>query len=67
MYINGNPKSKKLVKEWLKEGKRVTCFPVGLQENITNGTAFVAGPHEPDPHTWYGRVTIVNGVVTSIK
>lgn len=66
MYISGNPKTKKQVKDWIKEGKTVTCFAPGLGEVPSNGTCTVEGPHYPKPHTWYGTATIVDGRVVKI-
>lgn len=67
MYIDGNPKTKKQVKDWLKEGREVTIFAPGLGCPVQNGTDYVEGPHYPEPHKWYGTVTVKDGKVISIK
>jgi len=68
MYVSPNFKTKKAVKEAIAAGKRVTVYNPGpIGESPQNGTATVEGPHYPEPHKWYGQVTIVNGLVTSIK
>ena len=62
-YINGNPKTKKAAKELVKQG-RATCFEPGVGAVPYDGVAYVEGPHYPEAHRWYGKVTIVNGVIT---
>lgn len=66
MYVNGNPKSKKQVREWIAAGKTVTVFAPGLGEVPYNGSCSVEGPHHPAPHSWSGKVTIVDGKVVKI-
>jgi hypothetical protein len=66
-YTTKNFKSKKAVKEAIAAGEKVTCYAPGLGEVPTNGQCTVEGPHYPQPHKWYGVVTIVNGIVTAIK
>jgi aminoglycoside phosphotransferase (APT) family kinase protein len=65
-YVVGNPKSKKMVKQWLAEGKEIQIFQPGLGDVPFNGTVSIEGPHYPKPHTWYGTATIVEGTVTKI-
>ena len=64
-YIHGNPKTKKAAKELVKQGRAVYFSP-GVGACPTDGVVYVEGPHYPKPHTWYGKVTIVNGVITKI-
>ncbi len=92
-YINGNPKTKKVLKEMVaafqagqpyppppagmstsRQPRPVTAFqpgPAGLGPDVSSpnfsGDVLVEGPHYPAPHTWYARVTIVNGVVVKVK
>ena len=68
-YIIGNPKTKKAAKELLANGERlqvVQLSPFG-ENMIENGTAFIEGPHYPEPHRWYARAEVVDGFVTSLK
>jgi len=67
MYVNGNPKTKKALKEMVASGKDVTVFAPGLGEPPHNGSCTVEGPHYPKPHTWYAVVVIENGRVTKVK
>jgi hypothetical protein len=66
-YINGNPKTKKAAKELVKQGG-ASCFEPGPFGEIPyNGETYVEGPHYPQPHKWYGKVTIVNGKITKLS
>lgn len=67
MYITGNPKSKKAVKELIAAGQKLRVFAPGLGTVPENGTCAVEGPHYPQPHRWYGTVTIKDGIVVAIK
>lgn len=67
MYVSPNFKSKKELKEALAAGKTVTVFAPGLGAPPVNGSCTVEGPHYPEPHKWYGSVTITNGKVTAVK
>jgi len=65
-YILGNPKTKKAAKELVKQGG-ASCFEPGLGDIPYNGTVYIEGPHYPQPHKWYGKVTIVNGKITKLS
>jgi hypothetical protein len=65
-YILGNPKTKKAAKELVKQGG-ASCFEPGLGDIPYNGETYVEGPHYPQPHKWYGKVTIVNGKITKFS
>lgn len=67
MYASPNYPTKLAVKRALQDGKRVTCYAPGHGNVPEDGTACVKGPHSPEPHKWYGVVTIKDGVITSIK
>ena len=68
-YIASNPKTKKQVKQDLKDGKRLEVYrntPWG-KEGVNNAELSVEGPHYPRPHSWYGVAKVQNGVVVSFK
>lgn len=68
MYADNNPKTKKLLKEWVKEGREVRAFqPGGMFPSQTDGQAVIEGPHYPQPHRWYAQVTLKDGVIVSVK
>ena len=37
------------------------------KQEPTDGEFSVEGPHYPEPHRWYARVTLKNGIVTKVK
>lgn len=73
MYVDPNFKTKKALKEAIKKGERITIFqPNDMFGNpkaspTYSGNATVEGPHYPEPHRWYGNVTVKNGLVTGVK
>lgn len=68
MYTHTNFKSKKDLREVVEAGARVTTFqpgPFGPQDRKT-GVEYLEGPHYPQPHRWYAKVDLVDGVVTKV-
>ena len=66
-YATGNPKTKAELKRRVAAGKVVEVFQPGLGTVPENGEISVEGPHFPQPHRWYARVTIKDGVVVKVK
>lgn len=66
MYVVGNPKTKKQLKDWVKEGKEVTLFSAGVGSPQENGTEYVEGPQYPAMHSWYAKVQMSNGRVVKV-
>ena len=68
MYADGNPKTKKLLKEWIASGREVTAFqPGGIFPSQTDGWCTLEGPHYPQPHRWYARARLESGVIKELK
>lgn len=69
MYCTVNFKSKKLLKEAVAAGQAVGVFQVGPfgGGDYSNGVFTVEGPHYPEPHRWYGQVTVENGRIVKVK
>jgi hypothetical protein len=67
MYVDPNFKTKKLLKEAVARGDKVTVFAPGLGTPKVNGVEYIEGPHYPAPHSWYAQVTMENGVITKVK
>lgn len=70
MYVTPNFKTKKALKEALEKGEKVSVFqPNGDlfgSKPTANGTVAVEGPHYPEPHRWYARLQVTDGVVTKV-
>ena len=67
-YVNGNPKTKKALKELVASGKEVTVFnPGGMFPTKRDGIEYLEGPHYPAPHTWYAQATMKNGIIVKVS
>ena len=68
-YTVKNFKTKKQVKEAIKEGEEVRCYQPGLGPDLSNhtGVVYLEGPHFPVPHKWYGKGMMKDGKLVSIK
>ena len=68
MYARGNPKSKKELKQWVADGRKVEAFqPGGMFAPQRDGTTVIEGPHYPKPHRFYAEVQLRDGIITSVK
>lgn len=69
MYCDRNFKTKKALKEAVAKGEKVGVFQPGPfgDEPIRDQEYSVEGPHYPQPHSWYARVTIKGGVIVKVK
>ncbi len=69
MYTTQNFKTKKALKEAVKEGRRVTYFQPGLfnGNEPTDGTVYLEGPHSPEPHRWWAEAKVRGGIIVSVK
>lgn len=66
MYTSIDFKTKKELKEAIKQGRIIYIFAPGLGKVIQNGVGFVEGPHYPKPHTWYAQVKVKDGIIIKI-
>ena len=66
MYVDPNFKTKKALKEAVKEGKHVSVFSPGPFPCPQNGRVSVEGPHFPAPHSWYATVEVKEGQVIKV-
>jgi len=64
MYTSINYKTKKALKEAVKEGVRVRVFSPGPFPAPHNGSCVIEGSQ---PHRWYASVRINNGIITEVK
>ena len=69
MYTRENFKTKKALKEAVKDGRKITVYqpgPYGGNEP-ENGEVVIERPHYPEPHTWYATGTLKNGILIKVK
>ena len=68
MYCDYNFRSKKELKQAVKDGQRLGVFSPGpFPVDCSAGTHCVEGPHYPEPHRWYAQVAVRDGVIVSVK
>lgn len=67
MYCTKNFKTKKALREAVARGDGVTVYQPGPFLGHTDGQVLLEGPHYPEPHRWYARAIIANGVIVSVK
>ena len=66
MYCLPNFKSKKELKEAVKNGHTINVFSPGPFPCPQNGRIALEGPHFPEPHRWYAMVEVNQGVVVKV-
>ena len=70
MYAEGNPQTKRQLKEWIAEGRTVCAFLPNSDitgfTTQTDGTAVIEGPHYPQPHRWYAQVELEDGRIVRV-
>ena len=68
MYCDYNFRSKKELKQAVKDGQWLGVFSPGpFPVDCSAGTHCVEGPHYPEPHRWYAQVAVRDGVIVSVK
>lgn len=67
MYTRPAFKTKKELKEAVKQGVRVEAYSPGPFGGTFNGSDVIEGPEYPKPHRWYASVEIQNGLVVKVK
>lgn len=66
MYCSNNFKTKKALKEAVKNGEKLTVFAPGLGTPVVNGRETLEGPWYPAAHTWYAGVTMKDGIIVKV-
>ena len=66
MYAEINFKTKKELKEAVEHGKKVGVYAPGLGTPKDNGLEFLEGPHYPEPHKWYAKVEMKDGIIVKV-
>ncbi|MCK9324184.1 MAG: hypothetical protein M0P69_01670 [Bacteroidales bacterium] len=69
MYTDRNFKTKKALKEAVKNGDKITVYQPGpfAASAKRDGDIALEGPHYPAPHTWYASAKIKDGIIISVK
>ena len=67
LYIDSNPKTKKLLKELVAKGP-VDCHQPGPfgGKPLPDGIHCAEGPHFPKPHRWYAEVALTGNQVVRV-
>jgi hypothetical protein len=71
-YTDRNFKTKKDLAAAVQLGRKIRVYDPGYGMGgeappPENGTVAVAGPHYPEPHRWYARVTLQDGIIIGVK
>ena len=66
MYVSPNFPTKAALKAAIKAGRQVSVYSPGPFPAPTDGDTSVEGPHFPQPHTWYARVRVKDGMVVKV-
>lgn len=72
-YTSINFKSKKQLKEAVAGGQKVAVYQpndfFGNNARLATWTGYITieGPHYHEPHRWYARVKMVDGLVVEVK
>jgi hypothetical protein len=69
MYTNINFKSKKLLKEAVAAGRKISVYQPGPfgGDAPANGKVSLEGPHYPEPHRWYASATVQDGYIVKVS
>jgi hypothetical protein len=67
MYTVTNYKSKKEMVAAVKAGESVETYqPGGMFPAQRDGAVTIEGPHYPQPHRWYARVMLRDGIIVKV-
>jgi hypothetical protein len=65
-YVHPNYRTKKALKDAVASGIRPEVFSPGPFGCKSDGIEYLEGPHYPEPHRWYAKVQVQNGVVVKV-
>jgi hypothetical protein len=65
MYAQGNPKTKKQLRQWIESGLRIDAYSAAGLDRITDGPAVIEGP-QGVPHRWYAQVQLKGGRIIKV-
>lgn len=67
MYTTKNFKTKKALKEAVKNGEKIEVYQEGPFSAVQNGRISLEGPHKPEPHKWYASAEVKDGVIVKVS
>jgi len=62
-YTEFNFPTKKALREAVQLNDVPVFQPGPFGPKVKDGVLYLEGPHFPQPHRWYARVTVVGGVI----
>lgn len=63
-YTTRNFRTKAELRRAIAAGETVTVYQPGpYGDEVKDGTAYLEGPHYPEPHRWYASATVKDGVI----
>lgn len=65
-YVLPNYRTKKALKDALKQGADIEVFQPGLGNVPVNGRIALEGPHYPEPHRWYANGEMRDGKLVKV-
>ncbi len=68
MYTSKNFRTKKALKEAVDQGHKISYYqpgPFGGNEP-RDGTIYLEGPHYPEPHKWYAKALVRDGLIVKV-
>jgi hypothetical protein len=66
-YATNNPKTKKILKEWVANKKLIGVFnPSGMFPDPVDGEVVIEGPQYPEAHKWYALVMVQDGYIRKV-
>lgn len=66
-YTVTNFRTKKALKEMVEAGRPVPVYQPGpFGPAVPDGEVTLEGPHFPEPHRWYARAKVENGMVVKL-
>jgi len=67
-YVIGNPRTKKVIKEWIASGRIVEVYQSGpFGPHVKDGVCYLEGPHYPECHRWYANAIVKDGYIIKIR
>ena len=66
MYVSPNYKTRKALIEAVAAKTPVSVYSPGPFPATQDGTEYVEGPHYPEPHRWYAKVEVQDGIVVKV-